>query len=291
MRNSTHAILTCIALVFGEESANSQVVQLQGTNFPVADCRVRFQFRQALATDQAGILESRFSEGQCVKKGEVCARLRDGITRARYEIAAARAKSTGRAERARQAAVAAKLEFDLVVQANAEASGTFPESEVQRRKTALRLAELDTTVEEEELSVMRLQEQEEQERLESLQIRSEIDGVVVRSLKNPGESIQPGESIIEIVNPRQVQIEGYLPEEIASSVSVGDVVRIFSSDVDKNSEHDTVYEIAGNLVFVDVSIQPVSKSVRFLAQLENTRQVLREGMTIDVHVYPIGRSR
>lgn len=250
----------------------------------VPDCRVRFQSRQVLSADQSGILQSRLSEGQRVKRGDICAQLRDGIAKARHAIVAARATSTGRIERAKQAAAAAQVELDLVIRANSDVANTFPEAEVQRRRIALRLAELETIVEEEELAAIRLQELEERERLNAMQIRAEIDGVVVRALKSPGESIQQGEAIVEIVDPTQVQVEGYLPESALNLLEEGDVVSVVVPVEHADSSDGKEQVLSGKLEFIDVSIQPVSRSVRCLTQVDNTRRVLREGMSVEIRV-------
>ncbi len=79
-------------------------------------------------------------------------------------------------------------------------------------------------------SLMRLQELEIQKvelALASLELRSSREGLVSRILKVPGELVQPGEAVLEILDRTAHSIEAWVPEAQIRNLEIGGRVRVY----------------------------------------------------------------
>jgi multidrug efflux pump subunit AcrA (membrane-fusion protein) len=153
------------------------------------------------------------------------------------------------------------------------------EAAVQRLEHALNKAESER--EAEKLSLKGLQKQVEitSERLERRKLKAPFPGMVVEQLKNPGEWIEIGESVLRIVRMDVLFVEGYVNANLVTSASRGKKVI-----VDCGSQADKKLE--GTLVFVSPEIDSVSQQVLVKAVIENEDLHLRPGQPAQMWIDP-----
>jgi RND family efflux transporter MFP subunit len=138
------------------------------------------------------VAEIKAQEGDHVKKDQVLARLHDEKERAELE----------RAEQ-----IVNKREFD------AKAAAALVADKITSREKALE-AEI-------ELKLAKVDVEIAQRKIDEKTIKSPMDGIVVRKLKEEGESVDRVEPMFEIVNIGQVYLQFYLERRIASNLTPG----------------------------------------------------------------------
>ncbi|REJ97508.1 MAG: HlyD family efflux transporter periplasmic adaptor subunit [Planctomycetota bacterium] len=260
----------------------------------VPDCRVLFTERRTLASERSGVVSLVVDEGQSVESGDIVFQLDDRAPRAALAVAEARAASDVSVRSAEKAAELARAEYDIRVLANRNSpagSSVFPASEILRRQLAAEAAELEVESARQKLNVLERERDQAQAELAGYTRKSPMAGQVARVYRDAGETVQQSEPLLEVVNTGEVRIEGFVPVEQVFHLRVGQrvTIRLDFPNADLPVEHET---FTGTLGFVDSSVQPISRSVRVWAEVENRDDILRDGltavMTIDTGNSPAG---
>ena len=138
------------------------------------------------------VAEIKVQEGDAVKKDQVLARLHDEKERAEHE----------RAER-----IVEKRDFD------AKAAAALVADKITSREKAL---EADI-----ELKLAKVDVEIAQRKIDEKTIKSPMDGLLVRKLKEEGESVDRVEPMFEIINIDQLYLQFYLERSVAASLTQG----------------------------------------------------------------------
>lgn len=250
-----------------------------------ADCRVTFVDRRTLSVERPGILSNAVREGAWVEVGQVVIRVRDAVPMSALAVAAARADSDADLRSARKEHEAAEFELQTHLKAR---PGTYTDVEIRRVQLAAESAALKVEQAAFEREVNQRLKDQAADELGTYYVPSTISGLVTRAFKGPGEAVQLGEPIVEVVNTDRVRIEGYVTLEEAWRVRVGMAVTV---EVDlagteaapagtPTPNEARLVILEGTLGFVDVDVQPVSKVVRVWAELPNPAQRLRDGLPV-----------
>lgn len=255
----------------------------------VRDCQVSFPERRLLAAERLGILSEVLDEGAAVRSGQVVARLQDDVPRSALAVAEARAASDVGVRVARKELEQAQAEYTAGLAAN-EVRTTYPEAEITRRRLAAEAAALRVEEAEEELLIGQKLRDEALAQLNTSYIRTPIDGMVTLRIKRVGEGIRQGDPVLEVINTDVVRIEGFVPLNEIQYWRVGSAVDVYAdlSSVDNLPAvgpvpaRNEVGPYEGVIGFVDVSVQPLSRTVRFWAEVRNVDGQLRDGMTARV---------
>lgn len=112
-----------------------------------------------------------------------------------------------------------------------------------------------------------------------LEIKAEADGVVVRRTAIPGHWAQAGESILEIADYGEVQIEGEIPESLLS--------RIIGRQADKvriRTPADPKFLGEGKIRFITPQLEPQKRTAHLIVDAKNTPGVLRGEMWVELSV-------
>jgi HlyD family secretion protein len=134
---------------------------------------------------------------------------------------------------ARQAAIAAaqqQVSAAEGVLTQAQTSQINPDirtAQVARTQMQLKQARAQLAAVQAELEQARAEREEIVARLDDLEIKSPIDGVVVTRMVEPGEVISVGTPVLTVVNLGKVYLRGYIPESQVGDVRVGQSARIF----------------------------------------------------------------
>ena len=102
-------------------------------------------------------------------------------------------------------------------------------------------------------------------------IRSPINGIVVKKYKEPGESVDRVEKLVDVVSLDQVYVQFYLDPKLMTSVKVDQVIFVrFPVIGDQKFE--------ARVSFVDPRIDAGSGLFRVKLLVENSNRVIKPGM-------------
>jgi multidrug efflux pump subunit AcrA (membrane-fusion protein) len=111
----------------------------------------------------------------------------------------------------------------------------------------------------------------------SLHVVAPFAAQVRTVFKQPGEVVQQGEVVAEVINTDKVRVEGDLKLSDLPFVAPAAQVRVRLEGT--AAAPDLAQHVfAGTLTFVDVKVEPVSQTVRIAAEVNNATGQLREGL-------------
>ncbi len=222
--------------------------------WPRRECLVEPAARQFLSSPIDGrVIDAQVRPGDVVHSGQLLARLDD--EQLRWDLAAAEANFESAAKR-RDSALATR------------SGGELRLAQLDQERIAI---EIDSI----------------QKRLERLEIRSPLDGIVVQGdwLRSDGAPVDRGETLFEIAPLQKMLIETRLTSEDLAQIHVGDqaTVRVDAAQGE---------QWQGRLARIDPRGQVIDSKVVFVAELdvENRDQLLRPGMKGSVSVSAGSRS-
>jgi multidrug resistance efflux pump len=274
---STHILWTLIALSIGATGRGDDGSLPTSSTITVEDCRILLTQRRIISSQRAGVIRLVQDEGVSVSVDDTLVQLEDAVPQTALAAAAARVESDVEVRLSQKAAEAAHAEHQVVVRANETRADSFPASEVLRRRLAVEQADLETELARHRLTIAERELEQAQAEVDAYARRSPIDGLIIRVFKRAGESVQVGEPILEVANADIVRVEGFVVLQHVWQLGVGCpvTVRLDLSDLELPAEQAT---FDGTLGFVDPTTQPVSRTVRVWADIQNQDQLLREGL-------------
>jgi multidrug resistance efflux pump len=280
-----------LALVWYARSDNAGAQGQRRARLEITECRVVFPERVPLASERQGILMEVLDEGVRVQQGQIVARLQDNVPRASLAVAEARATDVD-VRVARKEQEQAQAEYDAALKANQGAGDgrvtAYPETEITRRRLAVEAAALRVEQAAQDLEVNRKLRDQALAELEASYLRSPVDGMVTLQVKRIGEGIRQAEPVVEVVNTDVVRVEGFVPLNEVQRWRVGRAVDVYAdlspadelaSSVRADAPRQEAGPFPGVIGFVDVSVQPLSRSVRIWAAVSDEGSTLRDGMT------------
>jgi RND family efflux transporter MFP subunit len=113
------------------------------------------------------------------------------------------------------------------------------------------------------------------------------DGVILRRMRNPGESVRANEAVVELGNLSKLCAETYVPLSYAYRVKEGQVVEIQPRLKMGRGEPLSIEKkhYRGKITFVLPTIQPVAETaVRIRAEFDNPGD-LRPGLMVQMTVF------
>ncbi|MCA9239822.1 MAG: HlyD family efflux transporter periplasmic adaptor subunit [Planctomycetales bacterium] len=239
-------------------------------------CRVKFAQSALLSTDRVGVLAEVVPPGTYVSRGAVVAQLRDEAQQAGRAVAARQAANDVEVRFAQKSAELAELKFERAEAANRTQEGTVSELELREMKLSAQKARLQLEQAQLQLEVARLQLAERDAELATLRIQAPFAAVVRAVNKQPGEVVQQGDVIAEVVDTRRVRVSGFADLGIAHLLRK-DAPVLLEVPLGQGAQR-----LPGVVTFVDVKIEPVSQRIAFTAEVDNLRGLLREGMQGDL---------
>jgi RND family efflux transporter MFP subunit len=257
------------------------------TKIPVQSVVISLIDDVELAFDDAGIVQHiRISPGNLVQKGDLLgvldvtdAELEVRRVRAELEMAKLKADNDLSIQLSIKALGVAATEVTRAEKSNLKYKGTVSETEIDRLKLAREEAELQIQQAKHDQNYshlqVRLKETEldiAQHNLERRQLRSPINGVVVKVEHQPGERAHPDQPFCRIIRMDRLRAEGFIHAE-AGNVAIGQKVLV-SNPV---SPTDETQQIEGTITFVDPEIDTITGQFRVWAELANPNGVLKPG--------------
>lgn len=251
----------------------------------LTDCHLQLIDQVVLASDRPGILEFvEPEEGDFVEAGVQVAGLKDEVARAALAVAKHKMENDVQKRYAEKASEVAHAEYEKALETNRRVPGTVPDIELRRLKLAAERTLLQIEQATHEMIEARLTYEQTLADLKTYRVEAPFAGTVTRIYKRKGEAVRQGDPILELVSTRRMRVEGYLDVQHAWTVRPGHSVRVKLDipGVDLPVEQE-VFE--GRIVFVDKSVQPVTRKVRVWAEVANRNDLLRAGLTATMEIF------
>ncbi len=116
-----------------------------------------------------------------------------------------------------------------------------------------------------------------------------FDGIIIKRLKHPGESVRANEAVVTLGNPNKLCANAYVPLAFAFRVKEGQVVEIQPRIITGGRGEPLPIEkkrFRGKITFIDPHIQPVAETtVRIRAEFDNPNGDLRPGMKVEMTIF------
>lgn len=239
------------------------------------------------ARERGELLVVSVREGQLVKRGEELARIDDTEAKLEHDhadVALQRAKEEAqnkvKMELAKKELALAQIELDRAKASIDRFKRAFSDSEidlmqlkvdksalaVEQSEREFALAQFDWRASEAALAIAA-------RHIERRRIVAPISGVVVQINQHQGEWVEPGETLMRILQIDRLRVEGFLDARFLGQDLTGRGVTLRTSV----GERDDV-EFRGVLRFVSPEVDPVDGKVRVWAEIENHDLNLRPGM-------------
>ncbi len=199
-----------------------------------------------ISPESAGHVEAvLFKDGTEVKAGTVLVQLDDAVPRARY------------------ASAQAKLNLS---------QNTFNRMSLLGKKGVVAQQAIDQA--EADLKENKAQTDETAVMLSKMKLLAPFDGMVGKSLVNPGDYVNVGQAIVSITDTRHLRIEYSVPEKYLPMLKIGQEVKVTSG-----AYPDKVF--SGKLNYISPTVNPDNRSIALYADIDNSQNLLAAGMFVD----------
>jgi RND family efflux transporter MFP subunit len=180
------------------------------------------------------------------------------------------------------------MELQRAINSNREQPNTVSQTEVDRLKfvrdkAALDIRQAEHDMREAELNVERAENELALAKLavERRALVAPISGQVVEIHRHRGEWVQPGETVVRIVNTDVVRAE-----VLVTLAEVPDEVKGRPVQVTLAAPGRQESSFRGTVVFVDPRINAVNGEFRIWAEIDNSAQLLRPGHRAKLQILP-----
>ena len=211
--------------------------EVDGLSLPWKAVRVSSPVQEIVA-------EIKVQEGDAVKKDQVLAQLHDEREQAELE---------------RANGIVEKREFDAKAATALVADRITSREKALEADIELRLANVDAEI--------------ARRKIEEKKIKSPLDGVVVRKLKETGESVDRVEPLFEIINIDRLFLQFYVPRVTASSMRQGSMVDFWITG-------EPAKKWQAKVDFVSPGADPASGLFRVKLLFDNPDRALKAGIRV-----------
>lgn len=203
----------------------------------------------SLTPETAGrVVDIPFEAGTWVESGTLLVQLNDAVERADREAAAARATlATSLLERAQRLA-----------ENGAESSETVDQRSAERDQALAAVAQLDA-------------------RIDQKQIRAPFSGELGIRQINPGQYLNPGDTITELTDTSELYVDFHLPQHQVNRLQDASDI-LLTTDAWPNREFQASVETVAS------AVDRNTRNIAIRGRLNNPEQSLRPGMFVNVRL-------
>ncbi len=285
-RPARHFAVFALGLTIGTTGAIAQEKSAPPKSIPLDQCRIELISDVEVASGIPGVLEFvKPEEGDPVKANEQIGGLKADVVLAQKAIALKEAENDVEVRYAQKAAELADAEYAKALEANRRLDGTVAAVEIDRLRLAAERAHLQIEQAEHQLDVANLKANEAQANLEAYQLKAPISGVVTKRYKSSGEAVRQGDVILKIQITDRVRVEGFVDLVDSFRIQRGDAVKVHLDipGIELKIEEE---QFDGVLKYVGLGVEPVTGKVRVWAEVLNPKNVLKDGLTAKMTIYP-----
>ena len=123
--------------------------------------------------------------------------------------------------------------------------------------------------------------------LDSLTLRSPIEGVLDSLTCQLGQTISVGTTVGEVVDAKQLLVTSWLPANVAARVNVGQAAKVFSNPATKNRSKGAsgeIIEVNGKVTFVGKIVDAQTGNLPVQITIDNADGRLSVGETVTVSI-------
>lgn len=190
---------------------------------PLNYCKIKNISEAEIPAEDAGVLDViDFREGQYIEKGQLLAsinkkdaELAAKIAASEYEAARKTAESTMSIEYAAKSYEVAKADYEASISANNTSPNTVTKQQMRSQKLQAERSVMQAKMALQEAKIARLDAiakfntyQRAQAAIDRRDVISPLNGEVVKKFKHQGEWVQPGESVLRVVQMDRLWVEG-----------------------------------------------------------------------------------
>jgi len=251
--------------------------------------RVDWITKSDVAALREGVIESmELKLGMPVKKDGTIGVLHREIAELTVKKNALQAKQVAPEEKAKAQREVAASVVARNIRLNARKAGMVSDEDVAKAEGELKVADAQCLEARENRGIAEAELALANRILDEHTISAPFDGVVIKRMKNPGESVRANEAVIELGDLSKLCAETYAPVDYAFRIKVGQVVEIQPHLRTSGRGEPLPIEkkhFRGKITFVDPQIQPIGENgVRIRAEFENPGD-LRPGLMVRMTVF------
>jgi multidrug efflux pump subunit AcrA (membrane-fusion protein) len=244
-----------------------------------------------VSAECSGVIKSlAVMEGSRIQVGQELGKVKDdraliALQKATYEweVACKKQSSDIAIRLTEKAALVAVTEYERAVRANKEIPNTYAENEIDRRKLVYEKAQLEIeqaaynrSLAEAEVAIAKTGLEQAELELRQHRIQSPVNGMVVAVKRRAGEWVEPGVTVVEIVDMDVFRVEGFLTVVEAAALSLQREAHVVIP------VGDQALEKTGKVVFVSPEANPLNLQVRVILEFpfnsEKERDIFRSGL-------------
>ena len=218
-------LIVSVALLLAAHSANAEQPPQSGPEKSEYECVIEPQQVVKVASPVVGVIARLdVDRGDVVHKGQILGMLENGVERATLALARARATNEFPVKSAE-----ARLRFLQLKLARKEAlqkKSISSLADLQEAEAEVDVAEQQVKEAELAREIARLEVKQAAEILNQRTLRSQINGVVVERLLNPGEYRDEQTPILTLAVIDKLRVEVFLPIYLYNEIHVGDKAEV-----------------------------------------------------------------
>ena len=237
-------------------------------------------------SQEAGVLTSvAVREGERVKQGQLLAQIDDQVarlaadaTKAKYDIARAKATNDVRIRYAQKAMEVSEAELRRSTDSIERFAKSVSQSQLDVEQLTVQKNKLEAeqAMHEQEIATLEMKREESELNAARTQITrrrvvAPFDGVIVQIYARKGEWAEPGQKALRIVNVDRLKAEGFISAQDATAQVVGRSINLI---VEPGGARNS---FPGKIVFVSPEVDPITGQVRIWAEIDNREGRLRPG--------------
>lgn len=286
---ATVAVSITMRALAADENAKPATLsaeQSSKSGIDVQSVVLRLLAEAEVPAQEAGVITSvAVREGQRVKQGELLAQIDDQVarlvadaTKAKYDIARAKATNDVRLRYAQKATEVSQAELRRSTDSIERFAKSVSQSQLDVEQLTVQKNRLEgeQATHEQQIATLEMKQQESELNAARAQITrrrivAPFDGVIVQIYARKGEWAEPGQKALRIVNVDRLKAEGFIRAEDATESVVGRPIRLV---IEPSGEQNT---FAGKIVFVSPEVDPITGQVRIWAEIDNRDGRLRPG--------------
>ncbi|AMV38606.1 efflux RND transporter periplasmic adaptor subunit [Planctomyces sp. SH-PL62] len=197
------------------------------------------------------------------------------------------AESRGSVEKAKAASEVAEAAVARNRRLVARKADLVSQEEMTKSEGEFKVAVAQVKEAEEQIAINMAELALAEQMLREHTIYAPFSGMIIKRYKEPGESVQANEAVVQMGNLSRLAATAFVPLDYAYRVKVGQVVelqpRLDGSRGDQSIERKT---FRGVIKFVDPEVQAIAESaVRIRAEFENPDLELRPGLKAAMTIY------
>lgn len=229
-----------------------------------------------VAAAEPGILDTiNVQQGDFVTAGEIVATLNRDVLLASMEIAKLRANMQSQLKKTRADVNQKQRRYQKLM--GLHQNGHASEEEIDSAQTNLEIAEAGLLEATEAQKLAKLQILEIEAQLRQREIRSPINGQVVKLQKDKGEYVASIEPVVaKIVQLDKLRVKFYVDTNMARAIRKGDTLPLLLVDTNR--------PINGTVEFVSPTTNADSRTVRIEVVIENSNNTYRSGVPVRLNV-------